>query len=48
MEQTHTIALISGPSLSPPRGINFKFPLQPCQKYYITQYEDLDFHSLLR
>ena len=22
---------------------NFKFPLQPHQKYYITQYEDLGF-----
>ena len=28
--------------------INFKFPLQPHQKYYITQFENLAFHSLLR
>ena len=26
--------------------INFKFPLQPCQKYCITQYEELGFSSL--
>ena len=30
------------------RVINFKFPLQPHPKYYITQYEELAFHSLLR
>ena len=35
------------------RVINFKFPLQPHQKYYVTQYEahsmkKLAFHSLLR
>ena len=30
-------------TLSLPRVINFKFPLQPHQKYYITQYEELDF-----
>ena len=34
------------PSL--PRVINFKFPLQPHQKYYITQCELLGSHSLLR
>ena len=31
-----------------PWVINFKFPLQPHQKYYITQYEELGLHSLLR
>ena len=33
-----------------PRVINFKFPLQPHQKYYITQYDmkNLAFHSILR
>ena len=30
-------------SLLPPRVINLKFPLQPHQKYYITQYEELGF-----
>ena len=30
-------------ALSPPRVINFKFPLQPHQKYYIRQYEELGF-----
>ena len=34
--------------LSLPRGINNKFPLQPHQKYYISQYEEVAFHSLLR
>ena len=29
-----------------PRVINVKFPLQPRQKYYITQYEELGFSSL--
>ena len=29
-----------------PRVINFKFPLQPHQKYYITQYEELGFSKL--
>ena len=33
-------------TLSLPRVINFKFPLQPRQKYYITQYEELGFSSL--
>ena len=33
----------NGDNLTPslPRVINFKFPLQPHQKYYITQYEEL-------
>ena len=35
-------------TLSLPRVINVKFPLQPHQKYYIAQYEDFAFHSLLR
>ena len=35
-------------TLSLPRVINFKFPLQPHHKYYITQYGDLAFDSLLR
>ena len=35
-------------TLSLPRVINFKFPLQPHQEYYITQYEELGFRSLLR
>ena len=30
-------------TLSLPRVINSKFPLQPHQKYYITQCEELDF-----
>ena len=30
-------------TLSLPRVINVKFPLQPHQKYYITQYEELGF-----
>ena len=29
-----------------PRVINFKFLLQPHQKYHITQYEDLGFSYL--
>ena len=28
------------------RVTNFNFPLQPQQKYYITQYEELGFSSL--
>ena len=36
-----------GPALSRlPEVINFKFPLQPHQKYYITQYEECDFSKL--
>ena len=35
-------------TLSLLRVINFKFPLQPQQKYYITQYGELGFYSLLR
>ena len=30
-------------TLSCPRVINFKFLLQPHQKYYITQYEEVGF-----
>ena len=30
-------------TLSLPRVINFKFPLQPHQKYYITHYGELGF-----
>ena len=30
-------------TLSLPRVIKFKFPLQPHQKYYIIQYEELGF-----
>ena len=30
-------------TLSLPGVINFKFPLQPYEKYYITQYEELGF-----
>ena len=30
------------------KAINIKFPLQPHKKYYITQYEELGFHRLLR
>ena len=33
----------TGLGLSLPVVINFKFPLQPHQKYYITQYEELGF-----
>ena len=33
-------------SLSLPRVINFEFPLQPHQKYYITQYGELGFSRL--
>ena len=33
-------------TLSLPRVNNFKFPLQPHQKYHITQYEELGFSSL--
>ena len=33
-------------SLSLPRAINLKFLLQPHQKYYITQYEELGFSYL--
>ena len=33
-------------TLSFPRVINFKFPLRPHQKYYITQYEELGLSSL--
>ena len=49
--QTQTSKLITFSctrTLSLPRVINFKFLPQPRQKYYITQYEELDFHSLLR
>ena len=34
---------VKGLTLSLPRVINFKFPLQPHQKYYTTQYEELRF-----
>ena len=39
--------------LSLPRVVNFKFALQPHQKYYITQYEELgftqtkDYHTMM-
>ena len=33
-------------TLSLPRVINLKFPLQPHQKYYTAQYEELGFSSL--
>ena len=33
-------------TLSLSRVINVKFPLQPHQKYYITQYEELGFPLL--
>ena len=33
-------------ALSLPRVINFKFPLQPHQNYYTTQYEELGFSYL--
>ena len=33
-------------TLSLPRAINVKFPLQPHQKYYITQHGELGFSSL--
>ena len=33
---------VFGITVSLPRVINFKLPLQPHQKYYITQYEELD------
>ena len=42
----HRYNLLAPRSL--PRVINIKFPLQPHQKYYITRYEGLDFHGLLR
>ena len=35
-----------GLTLSLSRVINFKFPLQPHQKDYITQYEELGFSQL--
>ena len=35
-------------TLSPPRVINFKFPLQPHQKYYIHSMENLAFYGLHR
>ena len=35
-------------TLSLPRVINVKFPLQPHQKCDMTQYEELAFHSLLK
>ena len=46
--ETHgTISLKFGPvkclTLSVPRVINLQFPLQPLQKYYITQYGELGF-----
>ena len=34
-------------TLSLARVINFRFPLQPQQKYYVIQYEELGFRSLL-
>ena len=34
-----------GHTLSLPRVVNFKFPLQPQKKYYIIQYEERAFHS---
>ena len=37
-----------GNNLTLALSIVIKFPLQPHQKYYITQYEELGFHSLLR
>ena len=44
------VTRLSPPSwtLSLPRVTNIKFLLQPHQKYYITQYEELGFHCLLR
>ena len=33
-------------SFTPKSAYNFKFPLQPHQKYSITQYEELDFSQL--
>ena len=35
-------------TLSLPRVINVNFPLQPQQKYYITQMKNLAFYNLLR
>ena len=35
-------------TLSLPRVINLKFPLQPHQKYYITQYEEFGFSLLTK
>ena len=45
-----TVSLMSGAlTLSLPRVINFKFPLQPHQKYCTTQYEERGFsYSFLR
>ena len=41
------VAIKSGSlTLSLPRVINCKFPLQPHQKYYITQYEEFGFSKL--
>ena len=37
------VAVLVCLTLSLPRVINFEFPQQPHQKYYITQYEDLGF-----
>ena len=34
---------VPGLTLSLPRAINVKFPQQPNQRYYITQYEELGF-----
>ena len=41
--QFEDIEVIPTITLSPPRMINYRFPLQPQQKYYITQYEELGF-----
>ena len=42
---TATPSLLYEPLVIPtlPRVINLKFPLQPHQKYYITQYGELGF-----
>ena len=48
--QENTISLLTEVSvhlsLSLPRVIDVKVPLQPHQKYYITQYEELAFAQL--
>ena len=43
---TMPVGVLDNLTLSLPRVINFKLLLQPHQKYYITQYEELGFSSV--
>ena len=47
-ERANTSELKCRLTLPLPIVINFKFPLHPHEKFYITQYEEFGFHSLVR